>query len=56
MAKSRITDEKRFNLDVSDDLHYYHDYRKVQQFSSRRPMGGGGIVIGEVLVTKVRWK
>ena len=46
MAKSRITDEKKFNFDELGGLrYYYHDLRKEQQLPSRRPMGGGGIMI-----------
>ena len=49
--------EEKFNLDGSVNLHYYrHDLRKGQQRLVRRPIADCGIVIGEVLVTKVRWK
>ena len=41
-----FADEKRFNLDRPDGLHYYHrDLQKEQQLLSHQPMGDGGIVI-----------
>ena len=46
MAKSRITDEKRFNFDELGGLrYYYHDLRKEQQLPSRRSVGGDSITI-----------
>jgi transposase len=40
------SDEKKFNLDGPDGLHYYwHDIRKEKMFSVRRGMGGGGVMI-----------
>ena len=39
-------DEKKFNLDGPDGLHYYYrDLRKEQQLPSRRSMGNGGTMI-----------
>ncbi|CAD1469149.1 unnamed protein product, partial [Heterotrigona itama] len=40
-------DEKRFNLNEPDGLHYcYHDLRKEQQFLSRRTACCSDIMIG----------
>jgi transposase len=40
------SDEKRFNLDGPDGLHYYwHDLRKEKLLSVRRNAGGGSVMI-----------
>ena len=41
-----FSDEKRFNLDGPDGLGFYwHDLRKEKQLYSKRPFGGGSIMI-----------
>ena len=47
MAKSVIYEmvKKKFNLDGSDDLHYYHRDLRKEQLPSRS-IGGGGVMIG----------
>ena len=40
------SDEKKFNLDGPDGYSYYwHDLRKEKIFSTRRNMGGGGLML-----------
>jgi len=40
------SDEKKFNLDGPDGYSYYwHDLRKEKIFSTRRNMGGGGLMV-----------
>lgn len=41
-----FTDEKRFSLDGPDGCRYYwHDLRKEPKVISRRPQGGGGVMV-----------
>ncbi|KOX68094.1 hypothetical protein WN51_07390 [Melipona quadrifasciata] len=47
-----FTDEKRFNLDRSDDLHYYYrDLRKEQQLLSHQLLGSDENCWGNLLKT-----
>ena len=49
-----FSDEKKFNLDGSDDNQFYwHDLRKEEEYFSKRPSGGG---FGQLLVTMARPK
>ena len=39
-------DKKKFNLDGFDEIQcYWHDLRKEEQVFSKRPFGGGSVVI-----------
>ena len=45
-SKVIFSNEKKFNLDGPDRCQFYwHDLRKVEQTFSKRPFGGGSLII-----------
>lgn len=50
-----FSDEKKFNLDGPDGFKYYwHDLRKERKIMSRRPLGGGGVMVWAAFIGNLK--